>query len=252
MSLIASKLYAEASGRIILDVPEVTFERPGLTAIIGPNGSGKTTLLRALLGTIPQPQGLVGIEDRQLSDHSPQERARLIAYMPQKTVLAWPLPVHTVVALGRFAYGAVPQRLTPEDQARVKRVLAGVGLWERKEQSASTLSGGEFAKLMVARALAAETPYLLADEPAAALDPAQQHQVLSLLRKKADEGACVVVIVHDLSLAKDYADHVALMNEGRILATGSPTDVLVPDLLAKVYGQAPLIGPQGITFPRPS
>jgi iron complex transport system ATP-binding protein len=256
MSLEGRNLRLEADGRLVLDVAEIAFARPGLTAVVGPNGSGKTSLLRALLGLSSPKEGSVLIEGGvPLHRLRPLERARLIAYLPQKTSLAWPLPVHAVAALGRFAYGAAPGRLAAADDDAVDRALRAVGLDERKEQAASTLSGGEFARLMVARALAAETPYLLADEPSASLDPAQQHEILGLLRRRADEkgeggGACVVVTLHDLSLARSYADQIVVLKEGKIAAGGDPAEVLTAELIEAVYGRKPVIAGQSITFPR--
>ena len=167
---------------------------------------------------------------------NPAERARRIAYLPQARPLAWPLRVRDVVALGRFAHGAAPGRLGTDDAAAVSRALASCGLTPLAERLSSTLSGGELARMHVARAMAAEAPLLLADEPTAALDPLHQHQVMRLVRACADAGRGVLVVTHDTAQAARIADRLVWMAAGRLVADGSPEATLTAERLAEVYG----------------
>ena len=210
---------------------------PGkITALLGPNGAGKTTLLRGALGMIPTRTGRSLLDGQELSDPSPSLRARKLAYLPQKRTLAWPLSVHDTVALSRFAYGGVPGKLSPVDTAAVSRAMVGCELTGLENQAADTLSGGEEARMHLARGLAAETPWLIADEPTAGLDPRHQHQIMQLLRNTTKAGKSVVIVLHDLTLAARYADDVALMDQGSIIEHGPASSVLRSDLLSDVYG----------------
>ena len=211
--------------------------RPGeLVALLGANGAGKTTLLRAVLGLTPRATGAVSLAGADPTHLDPAERARRIAYLPQVRSLAWPLRVRDVVALGRFAHGAAPGRLGAEDAAAVSRALASCRLASLADRLSDTLSGGELARTHVARAMAAEAPFLLADEPTAALDPLHQHQVMRLVRACADAGRGVLVVMHDAALAARAADRLVWMAAGRLVADGSPQATLTTERLAEVYG----------------
>ena len=211
--------------------------RPGeLVALLGANGAGKTTLLRAALGLAPRAGGAVSAAGRDPTQLDPAERARRIAYLPQARPLAWPLRVRDVVALGRFAHGAAPGRLGAEDAAAVSRALAACRLASLADRLTDTLSGGELARTHVARAMATEAPFLLADEPTAALDPLHQHQVMRLVRAYADAGRGVLVVTHDAALAARVADRLVWMAGGRLVADGPPEATLTTERLAAVYG----------------
>jgi iron complex transport system ATP-binding protein len=154
------------------------------------------------------------------------------------------------VALGRFAYGGLPSRLSTDDIAAIEDALAAVDLCAFVGRSAATLSGGEFARLMAAKTLAAHTHYILFDEPTASLDPLHQHRIMSALKDRSKEGAGVAVVMHDLSLAASYADRMVLMQDGCIAADGSPEDIMTPDLLQGAYGITPMVTPHGVHFPK--
>ena len=162
-------------------------------------------------GLAPRAGGAVSAAGRDPLRLDPAERARRIAYLPQARSLAWPLRVRDVVALGRFAHGAAPGRLGAEDAAAVSRALASCRLASLADRLSDTLSGGELARTHVARAMAAEAPFLLADEPTAALDPLHQHQVMRLVRAYADAGRGVLVVMHDAALAARAADRLVWM-----------------------------------------
>jgi iron complex transport system ATP-binding protein len=217
---------------------EVTlaFEPGRLTIVIGPNGAGKTTLLRGAAGLVRPSAGQVVLGGRAVAGMSASERARAIAYLPQGGSVAWPLPVHDVVALGRLPYGESPDRLSTEGRRCVEAALGALGLAGLEKRPATALSGGERARVLVARALATAAPVLLADEPVAALDPRHQLVVLDVLRNRARAGATVVAVMHDLALAARFGDEIVLLNGGRLQASGRPADVLTQARLAQSFG----------------
>jgi iron complex transport system ATP-binding protein len=167
---------------------------------------------------------------------SAAERARTVAYLPQSGSIAWPIPVRSVVALGRMPHGERSTHLTERGEAAVAAAIAAAGLHGFEARPATELSGGERARVLLARALATQAPILLADEPVAALDPRHQLLVLDVLRDQARGGASVIAVMHDLPLAARFADRVLLMHEGRIEADGAPRDVLTPAQLANSFG----------------
>ena len=224
------------SGRTIVDQASLQVGPGELVALLGANGAGKTTLLRGVLGLLPRAGGSVRMGDDDPARLSASERARRIAYLPQIRPLAWPIRVRDLVALGRFAHGAALGRLRPLDAAAVEHALAVCDLAAFATRAATTLSGGELARVHVARAIAAEAPFLIADEPTAALDPLHQHQVIRLLRASADAGRGVLVVTHDIGLAARFADRLAWMAAGRIVVDGAPAATLTADRVAQVYG----------------
>ena len=210
---------------------------PGeMVVVLGPNGAGKTVLLRAVLGLVQRDGGSVTAGGDDPAHLPAAERARRIAYLPQSRPLAWPVRVRDVVALGRFAHGASPGRLGGEDAAAVERMLSACDLDALADRRCDTLSGGELSRVHLARAMAAETPLLLVDEPTEALDPLHQYQVMRLLRTYADAGNCALVVLHEAALAARFADRLAWISGGRIVADGPPEETLTPERMAEVYG----------------
>jgi iron complex transport system ATP-binding protein len=234
--LRASGIEVRLGRRTVLAGLDVVIEPGGLTIVVGPNGAGKTTLLRALAGLLPLTRGDIALGARPLQSLSPAERARTIAYLPQGGGIAWPIPVWSVVALGRMPHGERSADLPERGEAAVAAAIAAAGLQGFEARSATELSGGERARVLLARALATEAPILLADEPVAALDPRHQLLVLDILRDKARSGATVVAVMHDLPLAARFADRTLLMRHGRIEADGAPRDVLTAAQLAANFG----------------
>ncbi|MEE4152829.1 MAG: ABC transporter ATP-binding protein [Erythrobacter sp.] len=234
-ALEASGLTYRAGSRALVSDASFALEPGTLTMLIGPNGAGKTTLLRLALGLLEPAGGQALIGGSEARTLSPPERARRAAYLPQARPLIWPQPVRDIVALGRFSHGAVPGRLSADDAAAVARAIAACGLEGLEERAADTLSGGELSRVHLARALAAEAPVLAADEPVAALDPRYSHEVLRIFLAAARAGAAVLTVIHDLALAARYADRLLWMQEGRIVADGTPGATLTPDRLAAVF-----------------
>lgn len=217
--------------------------------LIGPNGAGKTSLLRGALGLLP----FEGAST--LAALPPRKRAAQAAWLPQNREIAWPMSVERIVALGRLPYLARGASLSPKDQSAVDAALSRMGLQSYRTRLANALSGGEQARVLIARTLAQETPLLMADEPIAGLDPAAQIATLQVFETLAQEGSAVLTSLHDLSLAGRYCTRLILMGAGRIIADGPPRDVLTPDLLAQVFRlraevldtpQGPIIQPLGV------
>ena len=202
--------------------------------IVGPNGAGKTTLLRAAAGLVPAEGDLIvgGDDVRHLS---PAERARRIAYLPQGQEFYWPLAVRDVVGLGRLPRGAGAS-LSAADHEAVRAAMAATGVTDYAERAVTTLSGGERARVAIARVLATEAPVILADEPTAALDPRYQLIVLDILRRRAEAGGAVLAALHDIGLAARRATRVIVLDGGRIVADGLPRDVLTRERLAETFG----------------
>ena len=235
-TLSAEGLCYRRAGVLLLDHCSLSLSPGELVVLLGPNGAGKTTLLRAVLGLIRPDAGQVQFDGQPIRSMSALQRARRCAYLPQSRPLAWPKQVRDVVALGRFAYGAGSGRLSATDQAAVDRAIGVCGLTSLAARSTVNLSGGELARVHLARALATEAPLLIADEPVAALDPRHQHEVLNLFVSAVRRGTGILAVLHDLDLAARYADRLIWINRGRIVADGSPVDTMTPERLAEVYG----------------
>ncbi|MBL8545421.1 MAG: ABC transporter ATP-binding protein [Hyphomonadaceae bacterium] len=205
-------------------------------ALLGPNGAGKTTLLRAALGFVAV-TGEIKLGDASPQTLSARDRARRAAYLPQRPQSIWPISVEALVALGRFAHGAAPDRLGAQDQHAVNEAVEACGLSALRQRRMDEISGGEKARAHLARALAQHAPLLLLDEPTAGLDPAQALGVADILRAQVEKGGSVVFSTHDIALAAGVADRVLLMKSGRIIAQGAPVDALTPGALHEAYGR---------------
>ncbi len=210
----------------VVDRVSLTIAPGDCVGLIGPNGAGKTTLMRAALGLLPH-EGTSSI-----STLKPHERARLAAWMPQSREIAWPIAVEHLVALGRLPHGRKP---TPQDRAIIQDALARMGLDAHRDRPATELSGGEQARVLIARALAQDTPLLMADEPIAGLDPAAQLATLEVMQDLAREGRGVLLSLHDLSLAARFCTRLILIDRGQIKADGPPQSVLTPENLAQTF-----------------
>nr|WP_208402245.1 ABC transporter ATP-binding protein [Sphingomonas oligoaromativorans] len=208
----------------------------GLIGVIGPNGAGKSTLARAMLGLLKPLSGRVLLDGAEVGTLRPADRARTIAYLPQGQTLHWPLSVERLVALGRMPHLAPFSRLSAADTAAIEAAMAATGTLDLRTRDATELSGGERARVMLARALAVEAQALIADEPLASLDPSHQMEMMELLAERARAGTLVVVVLHDLTMAARFCDRLLLLSQGRLMADGSPDTVLTDAALAEVYG----------------
>jgi iron complex transport system ATP-binding protein len=222
--------------RPVLGGVTATLAPGSLIGVIGPNGAGKSTLARAMLGLVRTAAGRVLIDGRDVTGLRRPEIARRIAYLPQGQALHWPLAVERVVALGRLPHLAPFSTIGEEDRAAIERAMDLADVTGLSGRVATELSGGERARVLLARALAVEAPALIADEPLAALDPGHQLEVMELLARRARNGALVIVVLHDLGVAARYCDRLLLLSGGALVAEGAPKAVLTAEVLAKVYG----------------
>lgn len=235
-------------GALLLDRASLSLSPGELVVLLGPNGAGKTSLLRLAIGLERADSGAALLGDRPPADLSPTDRARAVTYLPQMRALAWPIRVRDVVALGRFAYGAAPSKLGAADGAAIDRALAACDLTALADRPTDTLSGGELARVHIARALASEAPLMVADEPVASLDPRHQHGVMRLIREYVNRGGGALVVLHDLDLAALYADRLVWMADGRTVANGSVADTMTEHWITAIYGvRATVTQSNGIT-----
>lgn len=234
---VSLSLGAGQARKAVLCEASLALRRGEVTAIIGPNGAGKSSLLACLAGLRVPGSGTVMLGDAPLAQIPAPERARAIGFLPQVAEVNWDIDVATLVSLGRLPHqgrwgaGAA-------DEAAIAAALAATDTAQFARRVVSTLSGGERARALLARVLAGEPQFLLADEPLANLDPRHQFESLALLRGVAQRGAGVVVVLHDLAHALRVADRVVLMQEGRIIADDAPAAVLTPERIAGAYGVA--------------
>lgn len=236
MNLAFENASVELGARRVLEDVSIVIAPGEVVALLGPNGAGKTTLMRAGLGLVPLAAGRVrlGGEDPRRLD--PRQRALKAGYLPQRPQAIWPIAVEALVALGRYAHGAAPERLAAADQAAVDAALGACALEPLRKRRMDALSGGEKARAHLARALAQAAPLLVLDEPTAGLDPAQALSVADIVRAQADAGRAVLLCTHDIALALRAADRLVLLGEGRVLAEGG-ADVLSPAVLEAAYGR---------------
>ncbi|MEI4262363.1 ABC transporter ATP-binding protein [Roseovarius sp. D0-M9] len=232
MSLLAlDSLGVCLRGRTILEDISLTIEPGEFVGLIGPNGAGKTTLMRAALGLIP----CTGRSS--LAGMPPRARAKCAAWMPQAREIAWPVSVETLVMLGRVPHLGAGQRAAPEDIAATEAAITQMDLEALRHRAATRLSGGEAARALIARALAQQTPLLMADEPTAGLDPAHQISTMETFAGLAAAGKSCLVSLHDLGLAVRHCTRLVLLSpEGCLVADGAPAEVLTPERLDVVFG----------------
>lgn len=205
-------------------------------ALLGPNGAGKTTLVKAIAGLLPI-TGRIALGGEDIDRMPRRERARRVGYLPQGHQAHWPLSARDVVALGRYPHGlADPARLTPDHARAIDAAMARTDTARFADRRIHELSGGERARIMLARVLAVEAGLVLADEPTASLDPRHQIAVMNDLRAESRHGALVIAVTHDIGLAARLADRIVLMDAGRIVTEGTPAEVLTDARLADVYG----------------
>lgn len=234
--LSAENLSVRLGDKRVLNSVSAAFA-PGLvTAVVGPNGAGKSTLLDCLAALRKPDAGRVTLDGRALRELPSRERARRIAYLPQNAEIAWAVDGRTFVGLGRTPYVGA-WGLTAQDWAAVDRALTVTGVQAFADRVVSSLSGGERARVLIARALAGDPQWLLADEPLAGLDPGHVLDACDLFRRLADEeGRGVILTLHDLDAALRVADRVIVLAEGQVLADGAPAEALSPAVLRAAYG----------------
>lgn len=233
--LVVQSLCIDAGAKRLVDDVSMTVRSGELVAIIGENGAGKSSLMRCMAGYVRPSAGMATVDGHDVMDMTARRRAQAIGWLPQAMPLAWPVKVRDAVAIGRFAHGGLPERLSVADVATVERVLVTCDLIELAERSTAHLSGGEIARVHLARTMVGEAAVLLADEPVAALDPRHRLAVMRLLRVEADAGKAVAMVLHDLALAGRFADRIVGIKEGRVLVEGTPVEVITRAWISALF-----------------
>ena len=207
-----------------------------IVGLIGPNGAGKSSLLRSILGLAKIGGGIVELDGADVLAMAPKARARLLAFAAQGAPVHWPLHVEKLVGLGRVPHLDPWRALSDADRVAIDNALEVTDCLHLRERIATTLSGGERARVLLARTIASGAPWLLADEPLASLDPFHQLQVMRILKEHARAGGAVMVAMHDLDLALRYCDKLILLHEGHLVDQGEPNDILNDANLREVFG----------------
>lgn len=234
-ALVLEAVTAKRGERIVLDSLDVAFAAGRLTAVIGPNGAGKSTLLETAAGLLAPVSGTIRLGEAELASLGRQALARRRAYLPQRASVEWPIAVERVVALGLIpqlpAFGGLPAALLPA----IDRALAECDLTGLRDRRATGLSGGELARVMLARAIVGDPELLIVDEPTSGLDPRHAIDAARRLRARADAGRTVVMAIHDLGLALRFADDVVAVRDGRLLGAGPVEAIMTEALLGRLY-----------------
>ena len=215
----------------------VSFATPpgAMTAVVGPNGSGKSTIVRALIRRVPLRGGAITIDGRALSELSGPELARRVAVVTQREDLTFPVLVSDYVALGRFPHLGVWHAAGPDDESAIVAAMQTAGVDELGPRRVDTLSGGEWQRVRLARALAQGGDILVLDEPTTFLDIGHEMAVFELLERLASSGQTVLLVSHELNLVARFASHMVLLDHGRVVADGPPGSVMQADVLERVY-----------------
>lgn len=242
MTLLAvSDLRVRLGGRTVVDGISFSLAPGEFVGLIGPNGAGKSSVLRALAGILPY-SGSIRIDEKESRGLAASRRALVLAFLPQERDVAWNISVEALVSLGRSPYLPALSSLRSNDIEAVKTALRRMDVEGFRSRRITELSGGERARVLLARALAQETPLLLTDEPTGGLDPAHNLSLMSVLAGLAREGKSVIASTHDLGLAAANCTRLILLDAGSIVADGPPAEVLTADRMRSVYGVETHIG----------
>lgn len=223
-----------AGGLAILSDVSLDVRYGQVVALVGPNGAGKSTLLGVLAGDVSPSTGSVLLDGKPLGEWPPRELARARSVLLQANQVAFSFTAQQVIDMGRAPWIGSPQ--AEEDERAIREATTAADVGHLTERGFPHLSGGEKARVSLARVLAQETRVVLLDEPTAALDLRHQEAVLQIARRLAAEGKAVIVVLHDLSLAGAYADEIAILARGALVARGAPSEVLTEERIAEVYG----------------
>lgn len=221
---------------LILDDVSLDVSSGHWVGILGPNGAGKSTLLRIMAGVLPASSGVVLFEGKALEQWSTRERAKQLAFLPQRTDLSFPFRVREVVAMGRTPYLERWQNESKADERIVEQTMALTEITRLADRNVMTLSGGEFQRVMLARALAQQPAFLLLDEPTTGLDLRHQFEVVDVLTTLVQQGVTIITVLHDLNVAASACTSVVLLRSGQVYVAGAPGDVLTVEAIRAVYG----------------
>jgi iron complex transport system ATP-binding protein len=234
-ALVARNVTVTLGNRRVLDDISLEADFGSVLAVLGPNGAGKTTLLKAAAGMLEH-GGRVELCGADTARMSPRERGMRLAFVPQRSQLNARLPVYTIVSHGRYAHRGGLARLSAHDRQAIVSAMARADVTELAARELPELSHGEQRRVLLARALATEARVLLLDEPTASLDIAHALALFATLRALAQDGYCVVMVLHQLDDALRFTDRALLLQQGRLIACGSTHSVITPDHVRRVYG----------------
>lgn len=232
-------------GRAILEDASITIHAGEIHALVGPNGAGKTTLFGVLAGDVPAQSGEVVLDDQPIGDVRARALARQRAVLLQENTVTFPFRAEQVVRMGRAPWARTPA--ADDDDLVVASAMDLTEVTALRARAVTSLSGGERARVALARVIAQSTGILLLDEPTAALDLKHHEDVMRLIRARADAGVAVAIVLHDLNAALAHADRVTLLSEGRVVASGPPAEVLTAVRIEEVYGQPVDVFPHPVT-----
>lgn len=246
--LTISGLRAAYDGDDILHGLDLTLPAGTMAALLGPNGSGKSTLLRVVAGLLPVRGGTVRLQGRELAAYSPRERARIVGLVPQYATLPFAFSVDEVVGMGRHPYIGLLSAPGPHDREVVDQALLAADVAHLRERPVTELSGGEFQRVLIARALAQEPRLLLLDEPTAHLDLNHQVEIALLMQRlNREQGLTVLWVSHDVNLASEFCDRLLMLKQGHIVADGAPSETLTSPRLREVYGMEFPVAPSPVS-----
>jgi iron complex transport system ATP-binding protein len=247
--LAATGLTVRRGQRAILESVAFRAQSGECVAVIGANGAGKSTLLAALAGLLVPDAGSIALNETAIGAYGRAQLARIRAYLPQNPRCEWPISVERLIALGLTptlpAFGTLPH----SERARVDSIIEACDLLQHRDQAATTLSGGELARAMLARALVGDPEILIVDEPMAGLDPRHALDAAARLKALAQSGKLVIAAVHDLTLAARFANRIVALHRGRVAADGALRETLTPELVRSVFDvMARITHANGATF----
>jgi iron complex transport system ATP-binding protein len=237
----------ELGGREVLEGVSLSVPGGEFLGLVGPNGAGKTTLLRTVNGLVDPTRGRVAVAGEPVAGRPARDLARRVATVPQETTLGFDFTARDVVAMGRTPHQSRLSAPDDGDRSAVERALDRTATADLAGRPVGELSGGERQRVLLARALAQETPVLLLDEPTASLDVNHAVTTLSLVRELAGEGRTAVAAIHDLDLAARFCDRLALLAGGELVAVGDPAEVLTAERLERTYGVRTVVTDHPVT-----
>ncbi|KAM9862283.1 ABC transporter ATP-binding protein [Leucobacter sp. BZR 635] len=233
--------------KVVVDGVDVALPKGSFTVILGPNASGKSTVLRSLARVLKPESGEILFDGRRLEEFGSRALAREMGLLPQDTVIPEGMRVADLVSRGRHPHHTPLQRWRAADDDATRDALEATGTADLAGRFVDQLSGGQRQRVWIALLLAQQTPVMLLDEPTTFLDIAHQYDLLDLLRRLNGEGKTIVAVLHDLNQAARYADHLVLMKEGRVVATGSPSELITAERVREVFGIDAVVCPDPVT-----
>lgn len=246
-SIRADELGFRVEAKALLERVRLHADQGQLVGLIGPNGAGKSTLLRAIAGVLRPQEGAVWLEGEELDSLPAKDVAARMALVPQIAPYTHGFTARELVLMGRYPHLGRFQIEGAADEAIAREAMELTETEEFAERTLDTLSGGERQRVFVSRALAQQPRVLLLDEPTANLDVLHKLRVLDLVRRLVDEGLTAVAAIHDLGMAARYCDRLVLLSEGRVLADGTPEEVLAPDIIEAAFGVRSAVYPDPVT-----